>query len=208
MKLQELFEDTNQQANKIIAVLPGRFQPPHVGHLHGYLGLVKKFGANNVYITMSDKINPDTSPFSYDERKEIFTKLLGVPSDKIIKVVRQYNVDELSRTMNLQDDTALVFAISKKDAAENRFSIGKKEDGSDSYMMKYKNDFVLPFTEHAYVEEYSTKKFSFGKLSIDSATQLRELFRKISMKKKKELFIEMYGVFDERIFKVFLDRLN
>src|ERR1019366_7928610 len=104
MKLRELFEDKGQQADKVVTILAGRFQPPHSGHLHGYLGLVNKFGANNVYITMSDKINPDTSPFSYDERKEIFTNLLGVPSEKIIKVVRQYNVEELANKMNLSDD--------------------------------------------------------------------------------------------------------
>ena len=108
---------------------------------------------------MSDKVNPDSSPFSYDERKEIFTKLLGVPSDKIIKVVRQYNVEELANKMNLSDDTALIFAISKKDSAENRFSIGRTKEGSDSYMMQYKDDFVVPFMTHAYVIEYPTTKF-------------------------------------------------
>jgi len=207
MKLCELFEDKGHQANKIVAILPGRFQPPHVGHLHGYLNLVNKFGAHNTYITMTDKINPENSPFSYDERKEIFNKMLGVPSDKIIKVAKQYNVTELARIMNLQDDTALVFAVSEKDVAENRFSLGKTKDGSDSYMMKYKDDFVVPFPEHSYIEEHPTTKFSFDGKILDSASQLRELFRTLSDNKKKELFEEMYGVFDERIFKVFLDRL-
>jgi nicotinamide mononucleotide adenylyltransferase len=206
MRLKELFED---QATQIAVILPGRFQPPHPGHLHGYLELVEKFGSNNVYISMTEKTDPEESPFSYDERKEIFTKLLGVPSNKIIKVVRQYNVKELVKVLDLNNNSAIIFAISQKDSADERFSMAGKKDGSESYMKKFKSDEYLDsYMKHSYVVEYPTTRFKINGKNLNSAGQLRNLFRSLPIKNKKLLFKEIYGVFDERIFKLFLDKFS
>lgn len=205
MKLTELFEN---QATRIIVIFPGRFQPPHPGHLHGYLELVNKFGAENVYISMTEKTDLAKSPFLYDERVAIFTDILGIPSNKILKVTKQYKVKELSDNMNLKPNTAIVFAVSDKDIKENKFSVGRDKEGTESYMKEYKNDIVDTFMHHSYIIKYPSIEFNLHGQLIHSATQLRELFRKSSVAKQKKLFEEIYGKLDERIFKMFLDKFG
>jgi nicotinamide mononucleotide adenylyltransferase len=206
MRLKELLEE---ESMPMVVILPGRFQPPHPGHLHGYLKLVSKFGAENVYISMTDITNPEDSPLSYDERKEIFTKLLGVPSNKIIKVIKQYNVKEIVRALDLGKNTVISVAISKKDANEDRFSLNDKKDSVESYMRKFKQDDILsPYKEHCYVIEYPTTVFDVSGKRLNSASQLRLLFKNLKTEQKKKIFKEIYGVFDERLFKVFLDKFS
>jgi nicotinamide mononucleotide adenylyltransferase len=205
MKLKELFES---EAKNLVVILPGRFQPPHPGHLHGYLQLVNKFGSNNVYITMSEKTNPKTSPLLYDERKEILTKLLGIPADKIVQVTKQYNVNELVKNMNLSDDTAVIFAVCKKDAAERQFTTKTKKDGSPSYMKKYNKEEPLEsYKDHSYIVEYPTTKFELNGKKIKSASQIRKIFKNLNTTQKKKLFKSIYGNSDERIFHTFMQKL-
>lgn len=205
MKLKELFES---EAKNLVVILPGRFQPPHPGHLHGYLQLVNKFGSDNVYITMSEKTNPKTSPLLYDERKEILTKLLGIPSDKIVQVTKQYNVQEVVKNMDLSEDTAVIFAVCKKDAAERQFTTKTKKDGSDSYMKKYsKSEPLETYKEHSYIVEYPTTRFELNGRKIKSASEIRNIFRNLNTQQKKKLFKSMYGNSDERIFHMFIQKL-
>jgi len=70
---------------KNIVVFPGRFQPFHLGHYYSYEALVKKFGKDNVYIATSNKIEPEKSPFNFNEKKLIISKMFGIPSNKIIQ---------------------------------------------------------------------------------------------------------------------------
>ena len=69
-----------------IIVYGGRFQPFHKGHKKVYDSLVAKFGSKNVYIATSDIQDSDKSPLSFNEKKEIATKLFGIPSSKFVKV--------------------------------------------------------------------------------------------------------------------------
>jgi phosphopantetheine adenylyltransferase len=41
---------------RIVAIYPGRFQPPTSNHYKVYQYLAKKFGKNNVYISTSNKM--------------------------------------------------------------------------------------------------------------------------------------------------------
>jgi nicotinamide mononucleotide adenylyltransferase len=202
MKLKELFEE---KGDRLVVILPGRFQPPHPGHLHGYLQLVNKFGADNVYLTMTEKTNPKTSPFLYDERKAILTKLLGIPSDKIVQVTKQYNVSELVKNMSLDKNTSIIFAVCKKDAAERQFTT---KDADESYMKKYnKGEPLDPYSLHSYIVEYPTTRFEINGRKIKSASEIRNIFRHLNIRQKKKLFKSMYGCFDEAIFHMFMDKL-
>lgn len=204
MKLKELFDE---DAKNLVVILPGRFQPPHPGHLNAYQQLVDKFGANNVYITMSEKTDPKISPFSYDEKKEILTKMLGIPTDKIIQVRKQYNVKELVNNMNLDKDTAIIFAVCKKDAAERQFTKLNK-DGSESYMKKYnKSEPLEPYMDHSYIIEYPATKFELNGKHINSASEIRKIFKNLNTTQKKKLFKNIYGNNNERIFHTFVNKL-
>ena len=203
MKLSELFESNNTQSEgRAVVIYPGRFQPPTPGHIWGYKTLVGKFGRNNVYIAMTGYTDPEKSPLSYDDRKLIFTKLLGVPEDKIIKVSNQYNTDNVKKVIDLNKQTALIFAISQKDMNDNpRFKFTQ-----DSYMQDFHNRKSLPilepYTEHAYIMTFPTRTFSVGTGKANSATRIRKLFRTLDTAGKKRLFIEIYGKFDASTFEI------
>jgi len=72
---------------KIIAILPGRFQPPHIGHVKSWEWLSDKF--YDAYIVTSNKVDPPRSPFTFQEKKEMFI-YAGIPSDHIIQVREPY----------------------------------------------------------------------------------------------------------------------
>jgi nicotinamide mononucleotide adenylyltransferase len=93
MYLTQLFES---DANPIVAIYPGRFQPFHKGHYAVYNFLVKKYGRDNVYITTSNKVAPPKSPFSFSD-KLAFMRLTGVPLDRVIETREPYKPAQLSK---------------------------------------------------------------------------------------------------------------
>lgn len=102
---------------KFVVVFYGRFQPPHRGHKAVYDKLVQNFGRDSVYIGTSNKTDGDKSPLSFENKKRLFSKL-GVPSDKIIQTRQNYNVGEISKTLNIDfEDMIFVAAVGQKDAS-------------------------------------------------------------------------------------------
>jgi hypothetical protein len=79
-----------------------------------YEALVKKFGKENVYISSSNVMDAVKSPFPFKEKKDIMTKMFGIPSNKVVQVKNPYQpVEILSK---LPKDTTYVTAVSQKDA--------------------------------------------------------------------------------------------
>ena len=78
-----------------IVVYGGRFQPFHKGHYAAYQNLVSQFGSANVYIATSNDTSTDKSPFTFNEKKEIATKMFGVPSTKFVQVNNPYRPVEI-----------------------------------------------------------------------------------------------------------------
>lgn len=214
MRLVELFEKAlptwqSKPDRKIVVIFPGRFQPPHTGHLKDYNALVGKFGANNVYISMTDKYDTELSPFTYDERKNIFVKLLNVPADKIIKVSRQYNVEDISKVLDLNPETVVIFAVGKKDMLNNpRFKFTSTSYVQDFYNIKSSPE-LEPFSERMYILTIPTHIFkATDKLKIKSASAFRKLFKSLNLEGKRRLFEVVYHKFDATIFNVFVQKLQ
>ena len=116
-----------------LVIYPGRFHPFHLGHKASYDYLVKKYGADAVYIATSDKQAPVTSPFTYSDKVQMMTKL-GVPASHVVKVKNPYQATEITDNLAPEQkaDTVLIFAVSAKDA--ERFNFKPKKDGSASYI--------------------------------------------------------------------------
>ena len=74
--LREFEEPDNE---RVVVIYPGRFHPFHKGHSSIYNKLTQKFPYADVYITTSGKTDEDTSPFTFDEKKEmmIYREILG-----------------------------------------------------------------------------------------------------------------------------------
>lgn len=193
---------------RTIAIFPGRFQPAHLGHLSVYDHLVKKFGADNVFIATSDKVAPLTSPFTFADKVEMWTHL-GVPASKIVRVRSPYNPREITDEVPDPENTALVMAISEKDMAGEgaRFKFGTKRDGSPSYMQPYTDGKLEPMSEHAYVLTIPTTTFNVQGTDANSATQIRDTFIKGNANKRRAIVHDLYGVDDPALLKTFDQRL-
>ena len=71
---QDFIAEANSPIKTIIAIYPGRFQPMGKHHAQVYDWLAKQFGEANTYIATSDKVDPPTSPFNFQEKRSIILK--------------------------------------------------------------------------------------------------------------------------------------
>ena len=103
-----------ENIEKKVVVYAGRFQPFHKGHYLTYSHLVKQFGKDNVYIGTSNKTDNLKSPFKFNEKKMIMTKMFGVPSSKIVQIKNPYAPKEIIGKFN-KDKTAFITVVGEKD---------------------------------------------------------------------------------------------
>ena len=157
---------------KTVAIYPGRFMPFHKGHKAVYDRLVNQFGQDNVYIGTSNKQAPITSPFSFDQKEKMMTTL-GIPQDKIVQVSNPYIATEITKQFD-KENTAVVFAVSSKDA--ERFTFKPKKDGSPSYMQPYNKDKLKPMITSGYILVVPSIKFEVGGEDVSSATEIRQMY--------------------------------
>ena len=188
-------EQPKEESNKnTIAVFSGRFQPFHAGHYSIYKALVDKFGAKNVYIASSNAQDPIKSPFPFKDKKDIMSKMFGIPSNKIVKVKNPYAPVEILD--KFPPDTAYVTAVSQKDAE-------RLERGGDYF----KNFDKVPaqkrkgYGDAGYFIVAPEMQLKVNRKNI-SGTQLRATFGsdKLSTPEKKEIFKQVYPKFDSGVF--------
>lgn len=118
---------------KTVAIYPGRFQPFGPHHYEAYKLLANKFGVEDTYIATSDKTDPERSPFTFEEKKQIAMSY-GIPGDKIVQVKSPYQPKEVLDLY--QEDTPAIFLLGEKDAT--RLQTGKmKKDGTPGYFAEY-----------------------------------------------------------------------
>ena len=128
----EINEADKPTVKKTIVVYSGRFQPFHRGHYASYQKLVSKFGQNNVYVGTSNVTDSNKSPFSFKEKKEIATKMFGIPSNRFVKISNQYAPEEI---LNKYDGktTQYIAAVGGKDADRLAGKYFKPYNGKAGY---------------------------------------------------------------------------
>lgn len=184
---------------KTIAIYPGRFHPFHRGHYATYEYLVRSYGKENVFVASTNTQAPLTSPFSFEEKKQMMVAL-GIPANRIVQVKNPYKADEITQQFD-KNDTAVVFALSEKDTA--RFSYTKK-DGSLSYMQPFSDKIQLqPYSQHAYVEIAPTVNFSVGGQSVMSASAIRSLYIGATDELREKIIADLYGTYLPKIKQLF-----
>ena len=193
MKLQEVVKPKH----KVVAILPGRFNPFGGHHYQAYEHLVSKFGAANVYVATSNVTGPK-SPFSFAEKKKIISAA-GVPSNKIVKVRDPYKAVEI--TSKLPKDTAVVFAVGAKDGG--RLVSGK-------YFDKYKAGAPMDsYEEHGYIYIIPHVALKVNGKEM-SGTSIRAALGDKSLKtpEKRMLFKQIFGHNKKDIYKLVVDKLT
>jgi hypothetical protein len=198
-----------------LVIYPGRFHPFHLGHKASYDYLVNKYGADAVYIATSDKQAPVTSPFSYSDKVEMMTKL-GVPASHIVKVKNPYQATEITDNLSPEQkaDTALIFAVSAKDA--ERFNFNPKRNGSPSYIQplpeypgqSQSQKRLKPMTKAAYIDITPTVNFKVRGQDANSATVVRQLFIDGNDADRDQIITDLYGAPDSSLRDMFKQRLG
>jgi hypothetical protein len=187
----ELLEDT--KVTKTIAIYSGRFQPYHRGHHHSYKFLVKKFGKKNVYIATSNKTG-DKSPFDFNEKQAIISKMFKIPKTNIIQVRIPYNPVEIKALFD-EKTTALVVGL------------GEKEDVSrllGKYYETYTGADMESFDTKGYVISVPQLQVKINGITI-SGTEVRKAFKGDN---PQDTFKSLYGKINTSIYSIFKRKFN
>ena len=187
-----LIKEVNKpEIKKTIVIYGGRFQPFHRGHYDAYQRLVSKFGEANVYIASSNDTSSDKSPFTFKEKKEIATKMFGVPSSKFVRVANPYRPIEILGKFDGKT-TAYIAAVGEKDA--DRLN-GK-------YFKPYKEKSGYGYDEIGYTYPIPPEPNPI------SGTKVRKGLGSNDKEKAKTFFLKAYPKFDREIFKMITGKLN
>ena len=191
---------------QVVAIYPGRFHPFHKGHASVYGYLKQKYGS--AYVATSNKVDPPKSPFSFPEKRAMMLHA-GIPSDRIVQTKNPYKAEEILDWYN-PETTAVVFAVSAKDMADNpRFSFAPKKDGSASYFQPLAGQKNLePFSKHAYIEVAPTLDFKVLAEPMRSATELRKKFAQADTDTQKDIITDLYGTYNARIHSIMANKIN
>ena len=186
-----LLEKDKPKIEGEIAIYGGRFQPFHRGHYDAYQRLVDEFGSANVYIATSNDQSGGKSPFSFSEKKEIATKMFGIPSSKFVKVNNPYRPIEVLKKYDGQT-IAYIAAVGEKDAARLQ---GK-------YFKPYKGKAGYGYDEIGYTFPIPAEENPI------SGTDVRRGLGSSDKEKAKKFFLKAYPKFDKDVFKMITTKLN
>lgn len=192
-----------------LVIYPGRFHPFHLGHKASYDWLTNQFGENNVYIASSNVQDPETNPFSFSDKSTMMTKL-GITPGRIVNVKNPYQAKEITSTLSDEEkaNTALVFAVSAKDA--ERFNFAPKKDGTPGYLQPVPDNKKLmkPMTKHGYVAITPTVNFKVKGIDANSASQIRKLYLDGNDNDRNQIITDLYGAPDPELKAIFDQRLG
>lgn len=190
---------------RILAIVPGRYHPPHPGHAASFAYMVKRFGINNTYFAMSQKQEQPRSPFAVSDRAKM-CMCLGVPKENIISVHYPYSSKEYLERFNLDpQQTCIVFGVGKKDMAENpRFTF--EGDGvSPSYMQPYPQDGqnLEPASSRVYVVTTPTTAFQVHGKQLTDAHSIRNMYATSDSNNRDSMLSDLYGKYSKHLKPIF-----
>lgn len=197
------------ETKRVVVVYPGRFQPFHKGHAEVYNKLKGQFPQADVYITTSDKTDPTTSPFNFEEKLNMILAS-GADPKMVVKAAQPYLAPELVAKFD-KENTILIFAVGAKDmqGPDARFKFGLRRDGKPLYFQKFESiDKSEPLSKHAYVTIAPTVTFDINGQSATSASEIRERYRNADDKTRRNIITGLYGTFKPEIFKLFNQKLG
>ena len=189
--MNSILEVNKPKVTQSIIIYGGRFQPFHKGHYAAYQNLVSEFGKANVYIGTSNDTSSNKSPFTFKEKKEIATKMFGVPVTKFIKVNNPYRPMEILSKYDGKI-TQYIAAVGEKDASRLK----------SGYFKPYKGKAGYGYDEVGY---YYTVPAEANPIS---GTDVRKKLGSSNKEVAKKFFLKAYPSFDKDIFKMISSKLN
>lgn len=170
--------------NNISVIYGGRFQPPHPGHNMVYV-TAQTCCPFNVRLCTSNKTGPN-SPFNFEDKAFIWERMFGHTVEYSEQPV--FNPSELVKPEN-----PLILICGDKDV--DRYKKSPHYLPIDGKQYIYNN---LPASKD--------KKFF---MSVDNyyADIFQGTYLRNNLKYNKELFIDVYGRFDQDVYDLINERL-
>jgi hypothetical protein len=191
-----------------VVVYGGRFQPMHKGHKSSYDFLVKKFGANNVYVASADKATGPKDPFTFDEKRKI-ALMLGIPADKFVKVTSVYNMDLIQKAIPFdKDNTVLIVALSQKDGERLISNVqadgfSYKKNGEKAAIQWLRDNPQPASSGEFYVVATPTLEFPVAGKQVTGATEIRNLYATSDDKTRVQILKDLYPKPSKQLKQVF-----
>jgi hypothetical protein len=178
----------------VIGIYPGRFHPPHRGHLNAY-NFLKLITGNDTYVSTSGKVELPDSPLTFGEKQQIWVRH-GIAPDHIVQTKSPYKSLEITQKYD-PDKTSVIFALGQKDAERLRVDQGgyfKSYTGNTSQLDPLsKSGYVLIIPEIETMVDDKTL----------SGTAVRQMLGsdKYTDDQKEKFFRYIFGWYDIALFK-------
>lgn len=204
---QYFYESKQSESLAPIVTYSGRFQPATLTHFKTYEHLCKKFGKENVYIFTSNKVEAK-SPFSFEEKKKIWTTQFKVPSNHVIEVTQPYLAKEQLDKIDPSGKRPVIAAVGEKDVERldnfkdyqgNKIDRPTKLSGRNENL---KDGAIL--NAHYYISPLMTDEFDGEMIS---GTTVRNVFSSTNETKKKELYKKMYGDMNKEMYELIVGKI-
>ena len=178
----------------VIGIYPGRFHPPHRGHLNAY-NFLKLITGNDTYVSTSGKVELPDSPLTFGEKQQIWVRH-GIAPDHIVQTKSPYKSLEITQKYD-PDKTSVIFALGQKDAERLKVDQG-------GYFKSYpgNTNTLEPLNKHGYVLIIpESQTMVDGK--ILSGTAVRQMLGsdKYTDDQKEKFFRYIFGWYDIALFK-------
>ena len=90
-----------------------------------------------------------------------------------------------------------------------RFKFGTKKDGTPSYFQPFESVGESEFmAKHGYVDVLPTMNFEVEGKSVNSASEIRNMYKNAGAEDRKKLILALYGSGDEKILNIFNAKLG
>ncbi len=192
-------QDATQNEMRKICMFAGRFQPFTPSHFKAYTIAVQRFGKQNVFISTSNVTNNKNSPFNFQQKQLIISTMFNIPKENIILNKSPYSVQVFSNMVDTQNTILYVINTQKDDRLTR----------SGGYFKSKQPKTLKPFSQQAYIFNVGYPHENYKGVEL-SGTYLRSLFTNedTSVQQKKKIFKQIYGKFDQTIFKLIMSKLN
>ena len=196
-----IFTEQDLMDKQIIVLYPNHFQPMCVNHREEYLRLCRNFGKENVFVITNDIQDDKDNIFSLDEKQQIM-KRHGIENIKIVKNI--YRPDELFDDLD-ETNTIVIYAMDNDNLSRLK---GIKR------LTKYNKTSNLPYkdVQNPYIYYVTTNNVNYDIPTIGKFTNdnIRKALgdENIKISELKRRFISIFGWFDDKLFKIIMNKMN
>lgn len=179
--------------SKLIVILPGGFHPFHKGHAALFKKTQEMFPAADSFIAVTGYTKD--RPFDLKEKFKLM-EAAGVDLNKVKEVKSPYQSLEILKNYNKDKDRVIFIASEKEKQDPEKASLFTrvKKDGNPSYFQDFKNlESMDVFAKHGYILLLPTIRFSLLGKEINSASDIRSMYKGSNDNQKLEIVKSLYN---------------